>query len=136
MVEGEVLIDIPMTNLIAGWLGILGGILSGAVVGAFFHRDNWLGGYSALPRRLVRLGHISFFGLGFINVLFAHSFQMAEIAAPYASVSSVGLVVGLISMPTCCFLAAWRKPLRHLFGIPLASTLIGVVGFLLGMIGP
>src|SRR4051812_205671 len=49
-------------NIAAAWIGILCGVLGGAVVGLFFHRDEWLGGYGSWRRRLARLGHISFFG--------------------------------------------------------------------------
>ena len=31
-------------NMVVGWLGMLMGICSGAVVGLFFHRDGWMGG--------------------------------------------------------------------------------------------
>jgi hypothetical protein len=50
-------------NLVAGWTGFIGGAVSGALIGLFFHKENWLGGYSSFPRRLVRLGHIAFFSL-------------------------------------------------------------------------
>jgi len=45
-------------NILAGWLGVLGGVLSGAVIGLFFHRDDWAGGYGSFSRRMLRLGHI------------------------------------------------------------------------------
>jgi hypothetical protein len=63
----------PTLNLIAGWLGMLAGVLSGAVLGLFFHREDWMGGYGSYRRRLARLGHIAFFGLGFLNLIFAAS---------------------------------------------------------------
>jgi len=56
--------DIASVNLTAGWLGILAGVVSGCAIGLFFHRADWLGGYASFRRRMTRLGHISFFGLG------------------------------------------------------------------------
>ena len=50
-------------HLYAAWIGIFMGFLAGAGLGLFFHRDGWLGGYSSWPRRMARLGHISFFGI-------------------------------------------------------------------------
>ena len=41
-------------NLIAGWLGMLAGVLSGAILGLFFHREDWMGGYGSYRRRLAR----------------------------------------------------------------------------------
>lgn len=121
-------------NLVAGWIGLLGGVLSGMAIGLFFHQDDWLGGYGSFRRRLLRLGHIAFFGLGFLNLLFVFSVAQAPIAAPLARVASISLIVGAITMPLCCFLSAWHKPFRHLFPLPAASVLLGVVSLLLGWV--
>ena len=59
-----------ISNLVVGWAGMLGGVLTGAAIGLFFEREEWMGGYASFPRRLARLGHIAFFGLGFLNILF------------------------------------------------------------------
>lgn len=59
--------DIAMLNLQAGWIGFIGGAVTGSMLGLFFHGNDWLGGYASFRRRMFRLGHISFFGLGFIN---------------------------------------------------------------------
>jgi predicted exporter len=51
-------------------------------------------------------------------------------------VASWALVVGGITMPLCCGLAAWRKPMRNLFPVPVLSLLLGAsitaVGLLAG----
>src|SRR6478735_1886102 len=99
--------DITGVNLTAGWLGVLGGVVSGCAIGLFFHQEKWMGGYSSFRRRMTRLGHISFFGLGFINLLFVFSVQSVEMPLLAGQIASVSLVLGLITMPLCCFLAAW-----------------------------
>lgn len=116
-------------NLIAGWIGVLLGMLSGAVVGLQFHQEDYLGGYRCWPRRLVRLGHISFFGLAFINfAFFLTTEQWADAGPTYLSrFSSWLLVAGAVAMPSVCFLAAWKKPLRHLFFVPVGLLVAGVV---------
>jgi hypothetical protein len=113
-------------HLLTAWIGFLCGALSGAFAGLFFHRENWLGGYGSYPRRLVRLGHISFFGLGFLNALFALTVWIVQMPEVPVRVASIGLLTGAITMPLCCFAAAWRKSLRTLFPIPVASLLGGV----------
>lgn len=115
-------------NLLAGWAGFLGGALSGVLMGLFFHRPEWLGGYASLRRRMVRLGHIAFFGLGLINLLFAVS---ATQASSEATLASRLLIVGLLTMPLNCFLTAARQSFRHLFFIPAGSTSLGIIGALL-----
>ena len=57
-------------NLLVAWVAILIGLLTGTALGLFFHDESWLGGYGSWRRRLMRLGHISFFGTGFLNLAF------------------------------------------------------------------
>lgn len=119
-------------NLFAGWLGMVAGVLSGALIGLFFHREDWMGGYDSYRRRLTRLGHISFFGLGFVNILFGLTIGVLRLTpTPLLDIGSRCLILGAITMPACCFLSAWRKPFRHLFPIPVVSVLAGVVLLLL-----
>ena len=58
-------------HLFIGWMGMLMGVLSGAVIGMFFARESWMGGYASFRRRLTRLGHIAFLGIGFLNIMYA-----------------------------------------------------------------
>jgi hypothetical protein len=116
-----------------GWLWIACGMATGAVIGLFFHRENWLGGYATFPRRLVRLGHIAFFGLGFINIFFQNSLPRAALTATEAHWASLAMIVGGVTMPLVCFLCAWRKPLRHLFVVPVASLLHGTITLAVGL---
>ena len=128
--------NVAIDNLLAGWLGILGGVASGAVIGLFFHREDWMGGYSSYRRRLTRLGHISFFGLGFLNMMFALTTSLVALSPTAQRLASLGLIVGAVTMPLCCFLSAWRKPFRHLFPIPVAGLSGGVVALLVGWVAP
>src|SRR5215831_10063595 len=96
-------------HLLIAWIGFLCGVISGAIAGVFFHREEWLGGYGSYRRRLVRLGHISFFGLGFLNALFAVTVSIAQMPQLSSHLASIGLLAGAITMPLCCFSAAWRK---------------------------
>lgn len=119
-------------NLIVGWSGFLAGAVTGAVIGLFFHRDDWLGGYDSFPRRMIRLGHIACFGLGLINILFALT---AAGAAPsrLTAAGSLLLIVGQITMPLNCFLTAWARSCRHLFFVPAGATLAGIGCLLLAL---
>lgn len=116
-------------NYIAAWVGITCGFVSGLVMGLMFQKETWLGGYSTWARRLVRLGHISFFGIGFINLSYAVSLRFQNIQEP-SPWTALLLIIGAITMPLVCYLAAWRQPLRHLFPIPALSLMIAVVMFL------
>ena len=85
-------------NFVAAWLGILLGILAGAVQGLFSHDEAWLGGYGSWPRRMTRLGHVAFFGLGFINLAYALSVRFLGGATANVWVTWL-LVFGAITMP-------------------------------------
>ena len=122
----------PTLNLIGGWLGMLAGVVSGAVLGLFFHRDDWMGGYGSYRRRLARLGHIAFFGLGFVNLLFAATSAELSLQRSALAIASWSLIAGAITMPVCCFLSAWRKPFRHLFPVPVLSVTAGILAILIG----
>ena len=116
-------------NLYAAWIGLLLAVLSGVISGLFFHEESWLGGYATWPRRMTRLGHISLFGLGFVNLAFFLTAQVLEIKSGL-TVSAVLLIIGAATMPTVCYLAAFRKPFRHLFFVPVLSVGLGIAMFL------
>src|SRR5262245_5104892 len=118
-------------NWYVSWSMILAAFVSGAGVGLFFHRDDFLGGYTSFPRRLLRLGHIALAALGMMNVLFALSPLPANALTQAASLC---FIAGGISMPATCFLTAWRKPFRHLFFVPVISLVSAVVLTLIGAV--
>ncbi len=118
-----------MLNFYAAWIGIFLGLCAGAFEGLFFHSEEWRGGYSSWQRRMVRLGHISFFGIGFINLAYALSIDYLVISCPYR-LPSILLVTGAVTMPTVCYLSAWRKFFRHIFFIPASSVILGVAFFI------
>lgn len=120
-------------NIAAAWLGIAGGVLSGAVMGIFFHKENWCGGYNSWQRRLIRLGHISFFGIAAMNLAFAGTAVYIQLPLTITSTAGVSFLLTQVLMPLCCFLAAWKKPLRHLFPLPVISFSIGVIATLYGI---
>lgn len=120
-------------NLVAGWTGFLAGALTGAAIGLFFHREDWLGGYQSFSRRLLRLGHIACFGLGLINILFALTAASLP-ATRWLPGGSIALVVGQITMPLVCFLSAWKPGFRHLFFLPVTATSAGIIALLLSFL--
>ena len=118
-----------LVNVVAAWIAIFAGIVAGMITGLFFHQEQFLGGYTDWSRRLVRLGHVACFGLGFINLGFALTARVIGITSGI-NASSVLLIVGLVTMPLVCYLAAFRKLFRHLFVIPVLSVLAGVALFI------
>lgn len=124
------------SNFVFGWIWILAGLLAGMVIGMRFHHQEWLGGYASHPRRMVRLGHVAFLGLGFINILFALAAPGIALPDRWMSVASSALILGAVTMPVCCGLMAWRRTLQPVFAVPVASLLLGVALAVAGMVRP
>ncbi len=116
-------------NLYSAWIGMLLGGVMGAIQGLFFHQEKWLGGYGSWTRRMMRLGHISFFGIAFINIGFAMTTYVLGIEQE-VSIPSVLFIIGAIGMPIICYLSAYKKWIRHLFFIPALSIIGGIVSLI------
>ena len=110
-------------NLLAGWVGILCGFIFGAITGLFFYKENWLGGYLSWKRRLLRLAHISFFGIAIINIFFFYTCNYLN--SKNAGITSALFVLASIAMPAVCILTSINQKFRHLFFIPVTSLIAG-----------
>jgi hypothetical protein len=121
-------------NLILAWLWILLGFTSGMVLGMFFHGENWLGGYGSFKRRMYRLGHISFFGLGAVNLLFCLTVQNFSLAGPLIHFASLAFIIGAIAMPVCCVVMAHFPAAHLIFAVPVVSLIAGGTLILLEVI--
>ncbi len=117
-----------MINWYFGWISILLAFVSGAMLGLFFYRDDFLGGYQSFRRRILRLGHIAQAALGMMNVVAGNS--QLQSGMDYPALAQWALIVGGISMPLVCFLTAWRSGFRNLFFIPVASLITAAVEIL------
>jgi hypothetical protein len=112
-------------NLMIAWLWILLGFASGMVLGMFFHGENWLGGYASFKRRMYRLGHISFFGLGAVNLFFWLTIKLNPVSGAWVNVASGALILGAITMPLCCLMMAHFPKLHSIFAVPVLSLITG-----------
>src|SRR4051794_7754364 len=105
--------------------------MSGALVGLFFHREGFWGGYASFRRRIVRLGHVAFAALGMLNVLYALS-PWPDPARWNARSAGVCWIVGGAAMPLVCFLTGWKKDFHHALFIPVSALVAAVVLTLIG----
>jgi len=127
-------VNVIELHIITGWAAILLSFLSGAVIGLFFHKEDWAGGYGSFSRRMLRLGHISFFGLGVVNLQFGLTLSALELNIPLLSLASTGFIVAVVTMPLCCYLAAWKRSMRLLFPLPVTAALVGIAPLLLAFL--
>src|ERR671936_155223 len=110
-------------NLVLAWLWIVLGFAFGFYFGMNFHKEQWLGGYASLKRRLYRLAHIFFFGLAIVNLLFYLTARGFAHGSRGAIIASWGFALGAVTMPACCLLMAHRPRLRPLFLLPVLSLI-------------
>lgn len=124
----------PHWNMVAGWTGMVFGLIAGAVIGLFIHRGSFAGGYGSYRRRMMRLGHVAFFALGIINVLFALTLSTTDVVLSYPRLASSSLIAGAALMPIICYLTAWKTPFRHAFALPVIGVAVALVLMLQGMV--
>lgn len=111
-------------NLLVAWIWVGLGFLSGLALGLGFNREQWLGGYASWKRRLYRLGHISFFGLGMVNLMFYFTARVIPSGDQFAAIASIGFVAGAFTMPVCCLLMAHWPKAKAIFAVPVLSLLL------------
>ena len=114
-------------NLVLGWLWIVLGFVSGMLLGLRFNDEHWLGGYTSWRRRLYRLGHVSFFGLGLLNLMFFLTARELTASPQTIGVASIGFAVGAIAMPICCVIAAHQPSYKPIFSLPVVSLITGAL---------
>jgi hypothetical protein len=118
-------------NIYTAWISMLAGSLAGSISGLFFHKQEWSGGYTSWRRRMLRLGHISLFGIAFINLAFVFTASHLNISEGILVPSRL-LVVGNVTMPLVCYLAAYKSFFRHFFFIPVLCIILAMFIFILG----
>ena len=115
------------SNRVIGWLSLVLGAGTGLVLGLWSFNGpapvpEWLGGYDELSRRLARLGHIAFFGLGIINILVARELSRLALGPALVRAASITMNFGNVFLPTTLFLAAVFHPCKYLMPAPATSV--------------
>lgn len=116
---------------LVGFTSLALGALSGMLMGLWSFDGpvpvpGVLGEYASTSRRLVRLGHIAFFGVGILNILTAR-----ELAGFGANQKIVRLIahtmnVGNVLMPTGLIAAGLYAPLKYLLPLPTTSVSVAL----------
>ncbi|HYY69085.1 MAG TPA: hypothetical protein VE734_05090 [Terriglobales bacterium] len=123
-----------MANEILGWAWVLGALIMGLYVGVKFQREDWLGGYGTLPRRMVRLAHVALAALGILNIEVGHTLPHTALPATLARSASSAFIAAAISMPACCLWIASGRQDFSIFALPAGCLAIGLVLILGGLL--
>jgi hypothetical protein len=116
-----------MWNEAFGWMAVFGSLVMGLIMGVKFQREDWLGGYNAFPRRMVRLAHVALAALGMLNILFAQSPARLRLAPKVSELASISFLAAAVLMPACCLYLAARRRHFGIFALPILSLTSGLI---------
>ncbi|MFQ5974160.1 MAG: hypothetical protein ACE5Q3_17685 [Alphaproteobacteria bacterium] len=83
---------------------------------------SWLGEYADTPRRLVRLGHIAFFGLGILNLLVARDLPRLRLPQRQKRAVRTLMNFGNLILPANLLAAGVFPPVKFLLPLPAVSV--------------
>ena len=119
-------------NRIVGWVSLATGVGTGLVLGLWSFdgpvpTPAWLGDYGETARRLVRLGHIAFFGLGVLNILIARELPRLSLGDRARQTASVAMNFGNVFLPLSLFAAGAYRPLKYLMPFPAFAVFLALI---------
>ena len=118
-------------NRTIGWASLAAGVATGLVMGLWsfdgpLPSPAWLGEYSDTPRRLARLGHNAFFGLGILNILLSRELVESSLREKGRRIASLSMNVGNVLLPISLFVAAIWPPAKYAMAIPATSVFVAL----------
>ncbi|MFH1621908.1 MAG: hypothetical protein ABIA97_02165 [Candidatus Omnitrophota bacterium] len=119
-------------NIKFGWIWLLIGIIEAAFIGMYAFKSDWLGGYTSLARRFIRLSHIAFMALSIVNIIYGLYLPLVQIPNKIKKVGSYSMILAAISMPLICILSAFQIKFQALFFMPVLFFIIAVVIMIIG----
>jgi hypothetical protein len=119
-------------NRRVGWISTCLGIASGLIMGLWsfdgpFAVPQWLGGYDQTARRLARLGHIAFLGLGILNLLMAGTLGRLALGPRGRRTASWAMNFGNLFLPVTLFAAAAYRPLKYFMSAPALAVFLALL---------
>ena len=118
------------SNRLIGWTSLALGAGTGLVMGLWSFDGPltvpaWLGGYGDTSRRLARLGHIAFFGLGILNLLLAR--ELPRLTAGARRLAGPAMNFGNVFLPLTLIAAAAWHPLKYAMPLPATAVFLALV---------
>ena len=116
------------SNRVVAWTGFCLGAASGMLMGLWAF-DGPLAppagftDYSDTSRRLLRLGHIAFFGIGYLNLLLAWELPALGLGQAAKQVAARCMNFANIFLPLTLMAAAVYPPLKYLLPVPATSAI-------------
>ena len=118
-------------NRTVGWVSLVLGAISGLIFGLWsfggpVEVPAWLGDYGVVARRLARLCHISFFGLGILNLLVARELPRCALREKAKQTAAAAMNFGNVFLPLGLFAAAVYHPAKYALALPGFSVALAL----------
>ena len=128
-------------NRAVGWTSLALGAATGLVIGLWSFGGPiavpaWIGDYGDAPRRLLRLGHIAFFGLGIINILMARELPGLAVGETVRRHALDAMNFGNVALPAALIGAALHPALIWLLPVPALAVFAALCLAARAAIGP
>jgi hypothetical protein len=116
--------SIALTSMV---LGAISGMAMGLwAFGGPVAPPDAIGQYGELSRRLLRLGHIAFFGLAFVNLILARQVPALPLGLK-AKRGALGCIAfGNLALPVALIAAALWEPLKYLTAPPAFAVTLAL----------
>jgi len=119
-------------NRRVGWTSMAVGVGTGLVMGMWSFDGpmpvpEWLGAYDAVSRRLVRLGHIAFLGLGSLDVLLARELPRLTISPAMKRLCSRAMIFGNVFLPLVLVGAGASHAVKYALPLPATAVFVALV---------
>jgi|TARA_B100000315_G_C14583683_1_gene591826 hypothetical protein len=130
--------DPGTSNRSVGWWSFVFGVFSGLLMGLWSFggpvpEPGWVGGYDDLARRFLRLGHIAFFGLGFLNLHLARALPEIALGPAWRRTASRAMNFGNITLPAGLIWAAAWEPAKYVLPLPALSVFAALIVVAVGL---
>jgi hypothetical protein len=115
-----------------GWLSMAVGVGTGIILGMWsfdgpMSVPEWIGAYDSTPRRLVRLGHIAFLGLGILDVLLSRELAGLSLSAAKKRIASRAMILGNVLLPPALLAAGAWRPFKYVLPLPVVAVFVSLV---------
>jgi cytochrome b561 len=129
--------EIGRRNIRFGWIWILVGLLVGAVMGMWSFNGPMpspVGDYASLPRRMLRLSHIAFIALAFMNILYGYEIEKTKLTQSMKRLGSGLMISGAVLMPLFLLSAVFYEQLKYLTAISATLLIVAVAIITIGLV--
>jgi len=113
------------------WISFVLGVVTGLTLGLWSFdgpvpTPEWLGEYGSVSRRMARLGHIAYFGLGFLTLMLAWELPKFVLDDRQKTIAAKMMIFGNMFLPLTLFAASIYHPLKYLMPIPALCVLVAM----------